>query len=173
MNQLAVLILSLVLTFAQLGTPLDTPLISPEEAKERGQKVSEIAQNNNPASAHTESSENVPDEHNTNEGSSSQSAHEAPDTQRIATVNNRAEKNMPTSIPQVAVDNSPALDEASDENTPSNFQENEQAQSQESQSDNAAFGQTVAASNPESAQEDGHAFGQETSESAKENSRRP
>jgi hypothetical protein len=89
---------------------------------------------------------------------------------KVPAYNNKSEKVMPTLIPQVAVDKSPALEEYSEENgqEPDPLNDN---QPQGVVQTHAQFGLSVANNQPDEAKENKAAFGEETSQNAQENKR--
>ena len=89
-------LLTLIGSFFQSGQPETTPPYTQEEVVTRGEQVSTFAQNLAPQ-------EDVQTE-------SEQSQAELPDTTRVEAYNNQSEKTIPTTVPVVAVENSPALD---------------------------------------------------------------
>ena len=185
--------MSLLVGFSQGGKPATLPPQTQEEVSAIGSQVSEVAKNfDNQNSDHQNLgvSEETPEgpendgrtfgqnvssqaQNQSVEQNQSENAND-PDTTRVAAHNTKSDKDMPTLIPQVAIDNSEALEALGGEETNTEV-EGQEVTSEESSNanENAGFGQQVAISQPDLAQADGQAFGQSTSELAKENSRKP
>lgn len=138
-----------------LGVSGETPEEPKNDGRSFGQNVSSQAQDQN-------------DEQNQSENS------QDPDTTKVAAHNTKSDKDMPTLIPQVAIDKSEALEPLEDGNTNTEVEDQEVApEASSNANENASFGQQIAVSQPSLAQADGKNFGQSTSESAKDNSRKP
>jgi hypothetical protein len=147
-------LLAIVSIFAQSGKPVSTPPHTSDEVKARGEAVSEAAQ-----SLETGREEESGDE------SLVESAEVALGTKatvRIAAFNSKSGKEMPTPLPQVAVDNSVALEGSVEtEDTVSEASLNVEGSS------SFEFGGEVSGSQPAEAKADGKAFGQATADAAK------
>lgn len=152
-------LLTFVLSFAQSGQPASTPPNIQEDVAGRGNEVSQIAGSINPQESIGVSAPVAVVEPQNNQ---------TPDTERVKAYNVKAEIPMPAQIPQVAVDKSPALENASPLITSDRV-----IYTLPEASENSEFGQDIAVSVPENAQTDGKTFGEETGDLAKDNSRRP
>ena len=166
------IVMTLVLGTANHGKPESTPPVGQGEETGIGNQVSEEAKNLNfeNRGQNPEGEQNQEQEENQN-GLTTQTK---PDTTKIPAFNNKAEKEMPTLIPQVAVDKSPALDELTQtDNGEETNGEGTESQDNQSNQNNAQFGLEISGNQPGEAKEDGYAFGRETSENAINNGNRP
>ena len=163
------LVMALVLGTANQGKPETTPVMN-QEGEVLGNMVSEQAKNIGEENQKNETSgegTNFQEKVSLQDGDLYQ-YHYADD--KVPAYNNKSEKVMPTLIPQVAVDKSPALEEYSEENgqEPDPLNDN---QPQGVVQTHAQFGLSVANNQPDEAKENKAAFGEETSQNAQENKR--
>lgn len=181
-------LMALITTFAQGGKPAELPPYTQEDVEVRGKLVSEAAQNLGVYSSNeleqqvafeedSNISEQIPESSKNDGQTIGQSATptdnenaEEVDTTKVAADNSKSDKLMPTSIPQVAIDHSVALEVATEEDIRSDVVVADIVVHGNS---NASFGQQIAATQPVAAQTDGQDFGQATEESAKNNNRKP
>ncbi|MDP3973948.1 MAG: hypothetical protein Q8P92_03890 [Candidatus Daviesbacteria bacterium] len=139
-------LITLVTSFFQEGKPTTLPPYTPEEVIVRGEVISEEAQNLAPESSQTEvQSEDEIQDANT----------VSIDTTQVASYNTKSGQEMPTPVPQVAIDNSVALEAVVNEDLEVEEQTIEE--------------QVEVTTEPN----DGLVFGQTTAQSAQNNSHRP
>ena len=99
-------LLVLVSTFILGGKPIDVPPLIAEELSQRGNQVSELVKHL-PTQTPTPTQFEEPD---VIDNSHSGNANNNENNDKVPAYNNRSEKEMPTDLPQNAIDNSPALD---------------------------------------------------------------
>jgi len=167
---LVALAMSISALFAHGGKPVTVPPVTPESASAHGDLVSEAAVNLDPQNTNSQGTNNSESQ---GEGSSENgevsSNAELPVTTKIEALNTSSGKTMPTLIPQVAVDNSPALEAL----VPLNLSTPEVVSLEVEADENADFGQDVSDSQPDEAVSNGHAFGEATAVDAKNNIHKP
>ena len=98
--------LILISTFVLGGKPVDIPPFISQQLSERGNQVSELVKNLptlTPTPVQSEEPDAIDNSHSKNIDNQS------PDTNKVPAYNNRSDKEMPTNLPQNAIDNSGAL----------------------------------------------------------------
>lgn len=156
------------------------PVISQQDATVHGSAVSGVAtnldtqnQNEGPSGVSGANGPIGDNETSGSTGTNGPTGTTGPDTTRVSAENVRAGIQMPTFIPQVALDHSNALNVSTGNLTAPGNNAGASAQESINANSNASFGQGISDSQPESAKTDGRSFGQSTSISARSNSRRP
>jgi len=170
------ILVSLAMTISALfihgGKPEVVPPVTPEAASAHGDAVSEAAVNLDPQNTNSQGTNNSENQESSENGEVNAIA-ELPVTTKIEALNTSSGKTMPTLIPQVAVDNSPALEAVVQLNlsTPEvvSLEETLEVEADE----NADFGLGLANNHPDAENTDGNAFGEATAENAKNNSHKP
>src|SRR3989338_1681798 len=150
---LAVL-LTLVASFIQDGKPETLP---PPDVSIRGSVVAEVVQTAPAAGAEGASGKTFAEVQD-QVATSSQESPQPADTTKVAADNSKSGNTLPTEVPQVAVENSVALEEVTSETvTPD---QNDGIQAFNTSVIDAEFGQQIAEPQPSTAQSEGKAFGQ-------------
>lgn len=152
-------LMAIVSAFAAVGKPVTLPPHTSDDVKVRGSVVSETAKNlDNKADVEAD----VDADANVNiENSDTEADVNVESTTKVAAYNTKSGKIMKALIPQVAIDNSVALEASSNTEV-----ESSDVEVSNNTSLNAEFGQSVATSQPGSAKTDGKAFGSATSQTA-------
>ena len=135
-------LLILVSTFILGGKPIDLPPFIPEEVSQRGEMVSDLIKNaltptpipepeaqasdsssdNDIANSGEDEDElNSPENENQTDSGQGGNSDES-EVEKVPAYNNSSENEMPTEVPQEAVDNSPSLDN-SESSTPTPTQD--------------------------------------------------
>lgn len=107
-------LLILVSSFVLGAKPVDIPPFIADEISQRGNQVSELVKHLptlSPTPTQSEEPDVIDNSHspNNNNGYENNDS-QNPDTNKVPAYNNRSEKEIPTNLPQEAIDNSPALD---------------------------------------------------------------
>jgi hypothetical protein len=160
-------LMAVVSAFAVVGKPATPPLHTSDDVKVRGSLVSETAKNLDTKTKVNASAEESAEVDGSDSEKDKDSKVKVESATKVSAYNTKSGKVMPALIPQVAVDNSVALDTEADTDV-----DNSDAEVNSNARLNVEFGQSVATSQPESAKTDGKVFGTATSQAAAGNSNR-
>lgn len=170
---LVALAMTVSASFSHGGIPATVPPVSQQDAKVLGSAVSAVATNLDPQNKNDQGKNANSPNQTGNQSNNQESNTPSPNTTRVSAENVRAGIQMPTLIPQIALDHSSALDMSTGNLAAPGDNADESDQRSININTNASFGQGIANSQPSSAKTDGQIFGQSTAASARSNSRRP
>lgn len=165
--------MSISTSFTHGGKPATLPVVNQQDATIHGSAVSTAATNLDLQNQNDQDTNNNTQNQTGNQTNNQVGNGQNPDTTRVSAENVRAGIQMPTFIPQVAIDHSGALDVSTGNLTAPGNNAGANIQGSTNANSNASFGQGISNSQPDSARTDGQTFGQSTAASARSNSKRP